>query len=272
MQLGLRLGAGLKLSDKVSASASWGFDRNQTFGRQLTTSTGHILDSSDLRLSLARAWKSEGDNLSLTGRIDGALPGSRDALICNPFFGALGAGATLAQRVGAGGVSVDVSGSRSFFANAAAPIGRCGLANPDYVGTSTLTGTVQPDSGARSGALNTAWTGAATLGISDPHAWLLPGVDKLSTRVSFGANGQRRRVDGSDTVATLTGPVSIQSSAAPVVVAFPVSVGGGWALSDRVEWGLTLANTVPGVLDDPGAFYRNIPARTAVRTSLTGRW
>jgi len=268
--IGLRLGAGLQVSENLSASASWGVDRNQTFGRSLATSTGHILDSSDLRVSVARAWT--GDEASLVGRIDTALPASRNGFVCNPFFGALGAGVMGAHNVGEGRISLDLSGSRSFFQYASAPVGHCGYPLTDYAGTQTLTGTVEPESGVRFGAPNAAWSGATTFAISDPHAWLFRGVPKLSTTVSVGTHLQRRRVDGAAIVNTLTGPVVVPSSAAPTAVSFPVSVGGGWALSERVEWGLTFANTVPSILDDPGAFYRNIPARTAVRTSLTGRW
>ena len=270
LSLGIRLGTRLRLSEHGSASATWGLARTQTFGRPLATATGHPVNSTDLRGSLARTWS--GDRTAWTPRVDIGLPASRNAFVCNPFYGSIGAGVTATHEVGEGALSMDLSGARSFFRHAAAPIGRCRLPASDYTGTPTLTGTVQPVSGARHGALNTAWTGAATAKISDPHAWLAPAVEKLTTTVSIGLNAQRRHLDGAATLDTLTGPVVLPPSRAPVVLSLPVSVGAGWALSDRVEWGLTFANTVPGVLDDPGAFYRNIPAKTAVRTSLTGRW
>ncbi len=260
-----------------SGAASWSVSRDLHFCDDCEaydpanggSGSSRLLEASDLSLSASRGWE------VLNARLTASLPASRDSLVCNPLYGALGAAGGAGVELGTVGFGGEVAVARSFYAHAAAPVGRAGCSEPlaDYAGTETLAGLVEPDgyegSVYAAGGANADWAGRGVVSVTNLHS-LLAQPKPLTTSVSVGIASRHTRVAESQTLQTLAGDLDVAASDKPLVWSWPVSVAAGWRWSDRLSSGLTLANQVPRDLYDAAGFYRSAPANTSVSLSLTG--
>jgi len=261
-----------------SSAATWAVSRDVHFCDSCDdgydpgnggSGSSRLLDASDLSLGTGRSWD------VVSAGLTAALPASRDSLVCNPLYGALGvvggAGLTLAEV----GVGTQVAVTRSFYAHAAAPVGRSGCSEPlaDYSGTETLAGVVEPDAwaGERYAAqgANADWSGRLLATVSDVHT-LVASPPRLTTELSVGLAARHTRVAEAQSVATASGEVTVDASQSPVVWSWPAAIGTGVRWNERLSSALTLANQVPRQVHDTAGFYRSLPAATSLSLSLTG--
>jgi hypothetical protein len=255
-----------------SSTAQWGISRTQTLcdtcddpttveGRDARVQPLRALNSDDLLLM--NSIGSSGP-VRATVRADAVLPASRDAFVCNPFYGAVGAGTSLS--VAAGGSEVLVSGSvrRSFFQHDAVPVGLDGCSRDFDSTVQTLAGPVDPTpwQGDRFTTANPRGAASASLMWSNPHR-LFTESTTFFTNVSIGLNATRTQVHVATEVDTLSGAVPVPASVKPWTTRVPASVTAGWNVSTPVSLALTVSNALPGVMADPGASVRMLPAATA---------
>jgi hypothetical protein len=287
LRFGLGLGLGIRTHDSGLISASWSIRRDVAFrdtdpeifapGTGGTTSQT-VFDTSDLTLRFNDSsivhW--EQGELHLTAGASLVVPASRESLVCNPMFAALGA--TVGARKGfgeRGGLGITAGAHRAFFAHAAPPRGACTVA---------LQGTPQIDptpwaGSVYSGTPNPAWTVSSSLGWAGIHRVFvgLPGTshpifERLMTNASVGVLGQIRRQQPAAIIQTLSGTVEVDASKTPAVWVFPWSLSLGYRAHDHVLVNLTLSNQVPQLLYDVSARFRSLPATTAITASVTGNW
>jgi len=209
-------------------------------------------------------------------RTDVVLPASRDALVCNPFYGAVGVGTVLSVAAGRSMVSASGSARRSFFRHDAAPVGLPGCA-VDVDPVDTLAGPVDPTpwEGSRSANANALGAASTRLAWMNVHRLLL-GESKvaaaLTTQATLGLNASVRRQADATTVDTLAGPVEVEAGRHPWTTTVPFSLTAGWNVSRPLTLAMTVSNAVPGVLTDPGATFRNLPSRTAATFTADAHW
>ena len=295
----LGMGVSYRFTDKFSGSASYriskgfAFDDNGEYepGNFGSTSS-QLVDTGDLGLKFSdnALAKWEAANITVTGSVSGTVPASRASLFCNPMYGALGAGLG-ASRPFEVGVSISVSTgfSKPFYAYSAPPRGGVGgacttpLAN--YDGTTTLTSTETPtsDRAARvaMARLNSNWAWSNTLGVSNWHALLALAAPKLrdgwfwkkfSTSFSMGLTTRKALRDPDYTVQTLSGPVVVETSHAPLTVKYSFSVGASYSINDHLGLGLSFSNDVPQLLYDPATYYATWLPSTTISVSLSGSY
>ncbi|HMV68097.1 MAG TPA: hypothetical protein PKA64_14715 [Myxococcota bacterium] len=209
-------------------------------------------------------------------------PLSRTSLVCNPSWG--GIGATVGGRVDLGHeatLTLSNSADRALYRYAAAPRGLCGVG--DAV-TQTLSGAYDADAGdGFSSAPNVAWTfeqGLALRGWHQVfrHAPRPPSDASLARGISAVTVGVRERLDRADAATStrlLSGEIEIGAADTPAIVSFPWSISGGYAFDlpatrhqDQLTLTVTLSNQAPGLLYDPGARLRALPATTTATAAL----
>lgn len=209
-------------------------------------------------------------------RTDVVLPASRDALVCNPFYGAVGVGTVLSVAAGSSMVSASGSARRSFFRNDAVPVGLPGCAQPLDTSVSTLAGPVDPTpwDGSRSAGANALGAASTRLAWQNFHRMLGEGkvAAALSTQASVGLNGSVRRQSDATSVDTLAGAVGVEAGRHPWTTQVPMSLTAGWNVSRPLTVALTVSNAVPGMLTDPGATFRNLPSQTAATLTADAHW
>ncbi len=262
------------------------------------------IDSDDLTVSLSRALGGGGNNQQVnpllattlgatTGQDDATtrsgplsslrasvrgdlvLPASRDALVCNPFYGAVGVGTVVSVAAGRSMVSASGSARRSFFQYDAVPVGLPGCAQPvDAV--DTLAGPVLPTpwQGTTSGNANALGATSARLAWMNWHRLLGEGkvASALTTQATVGLNASVRRQADAATVDTLAGPVDVPAGRTPWTTQVPMSLTTGWNVSRPLTLALTVSNAVPGLLTDPGATFRNLPSQTSATFTADAHW
>lgn len=272
LRFGLHGQVGGGLGERGDWGASWGLFRDQAFcdtcadGQAPARAGRELVSSTDLSLTAGHRFALGDAGLRLAA--DAALPASRDALICDPMIAAPGASATLTGPLGGGALSLRARAARPIYAFDAAPVGRC--ARPLVDGpVDTLAGPVSPTGwdGTRSGPANPSLSAGLSLAWTDPHA-LLADPGRLSSAVQIGIDASRHAGDRAVAVDTLTGPVGVDAARRPVVATVPWSLSAGWRATDAVSLSLALSNRVPGVMADPGATLRALPATTAATLSL----
>ena len=279
LRVGLAGLLAIELPAESALSFRWGLFRDQALCDTCAGGGGpgslgsELLGSTDLGVALAHR-EPLGEEAGLVLRADAVLPASRDALACNPFYGAPGLGATFDLPVGGSRVAVGVSARRPFYRYDAAPIGRC---SPPLRGdgtVDTLTGRAAPTpwDGAWFGASNPTLTGGATVVWSDLHRFVKRAPQQLSTELASGLQLQRNPVDPAGTVHTLTGDVALAPSNRPVRTVIPWSIEAGWAFSERVSVSVAVSNRLPTLLADPGGTFRALPASTALTAAATGHF
>jgi hypothetical protein len=289
----LRLGVQRRWAKAGTLSLSWGLSRDQglvdTADDGFRPGTGGTSSATVVDTSLpVLAWThfdllpKEAADLSVSARY--ALPLSRDALVCNPSAGGLGATVGVGGRLGKSVASLGFSAGadRALFVYGAAPRGRCGVGE---AWTDTLAGPVLAEAGPGFSHLpNVAWTFEQTLTVAGWHAMFggLPGVTKRAswsravTSASVGLRQRLDRADGPTRVESLAGDVEIGRAAAPAVLAVPWSVSGGYRFpvaaggEIRADLALTvtLSNQLPTLLFDPAARLRALPSTTSATLSL----
>jgi len=241
------------------------------------------LETTDLSLlfrdSAVAHWSDDnGNSVAWTLGGDLSLPASRESLVCNPMYAAIGliTGVT-ATMAGAGALSSDIGATRAFHRYSAPPTGSCATAIRDYSGTETATGVVTPDGwqSPRGGRANPAWSFRAALTWRDWHQIFGPvshasSIERVYTSVRVGWIGQVRSQQPTQTVPTATGEVEIEASATPLISLFPVSGTAGVVLHQHLNLGLTVSNAVPRLLADPSAHLTWLPSRTTLSLDLTG--
>jgi hypothetical protein len=289
----LRLGVQRRWAKAGTLSLSWGLSRDQglvdTADDGFRPGTGGTSSATVVDTSLpVLAWThfdllpKEAADLSVSARY--ALPLSRDALVCNPSAGGLGATVGIGGRLGKSVASLGFSAGadRALFVYGAAPRGRCGVGE---AWTDTLAGPVLAEAGPGFSHLpNVAWTFEQTLTVAGWHAMFggLPGVTKRAswsravTSASVGLRQRLDRADGPTRVESLAGDVEIGRAEVPAVLAVPWSVSGGYqfpvAAGGKVRTDLaltvTLSNQLPTLLFDPAARLRALPSTTSATLSL----
>jgi hypothetical protein len=209
-------------------------------------------------------------------RTDVVLPASRDALVCNPFYGAVGVGTVLSVAAGRTMVSASGSARRSFFRYDAVPVGLPGCAQPLDAPVDTLAGAVDPTpwQGARSAGANALGAASTRLAWQNLHRLLGEGkvATALTTQASIGLNTSVRRQADATSVDTLAGPVDVEAGRHPWTTQVPMSLTAGWNVSRPLTLALTVSNAVPGMLTDPGATFRNLPSQTAATFTADAHW
>lgn len=278
LRFGLSARLVAELGDRDVLTAGWGVFRDQALCDTCAGGAGpgwlgsELLGSTDLIVRLAHEEPLQ-DGAALKGIADVVLPASRDALWCNPMVAAPGLGASFALPVGDSTVGLGVSGRRPFYLHRAAPIGLC---SPELAGDSgvvALTGPVVPTpyDGSWFGAANPTFTGAATVGWTDPHFAFAGAPKRLHSELSTGMQLERRAADETVTVRALTGTVTVPAAYRPVRVLVPWAVSLGWDLTDATLIELSAGNRTPAVLADPGGTFRALPATTSFSAALRGR-
>lgn len=293
LEFTLRLAVQRRWAKAGTLSLRWGLSREQglvdTADDGFRPGTGGTSSATVVDTSLpVLAWASHdllpkvATELSVSARY--ALPLSREALICNPSAGGLGATVGVGGRLGKSVASLAFSaaGDRALFVYGAAPRGRCGVGE---AWTDTLSGPVQADAGPGfSGLPNVAWTFEQSLTLTGWHAMFagLPGVTKRAswsravTSASVGLRERLDRADGPTRVESLAGDVVIARAEVPVVLAVPWAVSGGYRFpvsaggEVRADLALTmtLSNQLPTLLFDPAARLRALPSTTSATLSL----
>lgn len=279
LRVGLSGLLAIDLPEDSALTLRWGLFRDQALCDTCSGGDGpgslgsELLGSTDLGVAVAHR-EPLGEDAELVLRVDAVLPASRDALVCNPFYGAPGLGATFDLPVGGSRVAAGVSARRPFYRYDAAPIGRC---SPPLRGdgtVDTLTGAAAPTpwNGAWFGASNPSLTGGATVVWSDLHHLVKGAPEQLGTALSTGLQIQRNPVDPGQSVHTLTGDVALAASNRPVRTVIPWAIEAGWTFSERVSVSLGLSNRLPTLLADPGGTFRALPASTALTAAATGHF
>jgi hypothetical protein len=272
--VGLGAQVGVDLTPRTEATAAWGLYRVQALCDVCSSGGGpgwlgsELLGSTDLLVRVAHT-APVGARGGLVLAAGAVLPASRDALSCDPMYGAPTAGAEFDLPAGGSLVRVGVDASRPIWRYDAAPVGRCAPALRGSATVDTLTGPVQPTpwAGDWFGAANPTLSGAATLSWRDPHA-LLHEVPHLETALTVGLPYARAPGQAAATVVTETGPVEVAAGANPVRTAVPWSVEAGWRFDDRWTVRATVADRVPTLLADPGGAFRALPATTALGVAV----
>ncbi len=282
LQFGLASTLVQPLSEHVRLAARWGVRRDQRVCDTCTDADGlrpgnggglQAIDSEDLSLTLSHGHVASSGPVTWTSSLLAVVPASRDAFVCNPFYGALGATAGGNTELGAARVGLNASARRDLYRFAAAPVGLTACSR-GLVGTPTqaATGAVspQPWDGTRFAGTNPAWSTAMRASLANPHGWI-GGPDWLTTHLSGGVGAVQRRSDGETVVQTLTGSLSIAPAANPWLARVPLSAGIG-VTTERVDLWLTANNSLPGLMTDSRATLSALPATTATTLSATGRW
>lgn len=251
------------------------------------TTSSQVVDTGDLVLGYSDGSVVSWDKakLHMTMGARWTLPMSRESLVCNPLYSALGVNLGARKVVGPiSQVSVSASVDRNFHRYAAAPRGRCGVPLSDYGGTSTLTGTVEPTAYAEEdfvrGVVNPAWVFQSSAGVWGWHGifGLIPGVadtkafTRVQTSFGIGLRATTLRRDPEASVETETGSVAVARAASPAVVRFPMSASVGWIANQHLVATLRLSNQVPQLAYDRSAQLRLLPATTSLSLSLMGVW
>ena len=293
----LGLGLSYRFTDKLSGSVSYRLSKGFAFddrgeyhpGNAGSTST-QLVDTGDLglRLSYAELADWEAAKIKVSGNLAGTIPASRASLFCNPMYGAVGAGLGASRPFEVGvGLSLSTSFSKTFYAYSAPPRAGAGGACPsplaDYDGSTTLTGTVEPtsDRTRRVSRLNSNWAWSNSLGVSNFHALLALAFPKLKdgsfwkkfkTSFSAGLISRKTLRDPDYTVQTLTGPVEVEASRAPIVLSYTFSIGAGYDINERLGVGLSFSNSVPQLLYDPASYYAAWLPSTTLSLSVSGSY
>ncbi len=279
LRLGVTGSVKADLGAKSRASARWGVFHDQSWCDTCDDDSdvgwwgSEILGSTDLDLRASTDLALYADTVLRVGAI-GVLPASRDALVCNPFYGSPGVSAAWVQPAATSTVTVGTSLQRPFFRYDAVPVGEC---SPPLNGSSTVASaagpvTPTPWEGEQQYALQNPallWSSSATW--SDPLA-LLPGVsERWSTSMSVGVEVERDRLSDATVVQTLGGPVTVQASREQPQVGLPWSLAVGWDFTDHTGLVFSLSNRVPAVLASPGSTLRVMPATTAMSLGFVAR-
>lgn len=307
LDLALTLGAAAQLGEHGFFTMSWSVRRDVRFADTAddgfrpgtgSTSSATVLDTTEPVLAWVDPSVASKGRAHLVLSARAALPLSREALVCNPSWGGLGA--TGGLRIDLGPVtalSVLAGADRALHRYAAAPRGRCGVGSPT---TDTLDGTVAPDAGPGFSTVpNPAWTIEQTLSLRGWHGifGLSPAIaarPSFARAVTGATVGLRERIDRrqpADAVVTLDGTGDVSAARTPVVLAVPWSITGGYrfplgrsddalsaeaqrdgtaALSQAsIALTLTLANQAPTLLYDAAARLRALPASTSATLQLT---
>jgi len=189
------------------------------------------------------------------------------------------AGRWASARVAA--VSLSAGAPRSFYALEAPPVGVCSPPLVGYSGTETLAGEVSPQGAADVGALwaatagNPDWSTRGALAVSDWHAAIAPegwAARVMTTGLGVGLIGRRTASDGAAEVETLDGEVAVAEATSRFRWTWPASASVGARLGEHLQTSLTVSNAVPRLLFDPAAYYRAMPARSAITLALTGAY
>ena len=301
LRLGVSGSLQVGLPGGAMAWASWGVWRDQALcdtcgdGRGPGWGGDELLGSSDATVAVQRRWllgdppaRGEGDGADqmwLTGRgrsavpwlilrADAVLPASRDAIACNPFYGAPGAGAIFGLPAGGSTVQIAASGRRPIYRYDAAPVGRCAPPLRGAGTVRTLTGEVAPtpwESG-RFASSNPTFTARGSVTWANPTALISPLPDALFSALSVGLASERVASDPQTEVSALTGAVPIGASSNPVRVAIPWSVLVGVSATKSFDLRLSLANQLPSLSADPGGTFRAQTSSTAATASVAGRF
>lgn len=273
----LRIGLGGSIGaqvDRFDFRGSWGLYRDQAGCDTCGDGKGpgavgrELLGSTDLSLTFGH--RTTVKDATFRVAFDLVLPASRDALVCNPMYGAPGVSASLFVPVDAGAVRLSARASRPLYRYDSVPVGLCSPRLADPL-TDTLTGPVAPTpwGGIRPGMANPSATGGLAATWLDPHALLLD-AERLFTGVSVGIDASRQVAADPVTVRTETGPVRLDGARSPVVAAFPWSLTAGVSVSDYTDLSLSVSDRVPALLTDPGGTLRALPGRTAITLTLSG--
>lgn len=279
---GLRAGISaqlwIPLDEHWSVAGSYGVFRDQRFCDTCKGGEGpgwlgdELLGTTDLQLSGTGRWTVGKVDVSVTGIA--VLPASRDALVCNPMFGAPGLGLGVMGPLGDSVVGAQISALRPIYRFSAAPVGRCA---PPLRGTSvvtTLTGAADPLpwDGTRFTGANATFTSSVVAFWQNPLR-VLPGVsDKLTSAVSLGLDVQRNAREGATSVDTQTGPVELDRAYRPLNASVPWSVMVGVRPSQTLELRLSLSNRLPTWIADPGGTFLALPARTTIALQARQRF
>jgi hypothetical protein len=207
-----------------------------------------------------------------------ALPLSREMLVCNPSAGAVGLSAGAGAALGSvTSVSLRADVDRALFLHDAPPRGRCGVGAPEH---RTLDGVATPGAEGWSMVKNPAWAFEQSVTLTGWHALfsVIPAVRRAGalprglTSATLGVRERLHRRADPVEVARLDGADTLPASRTPAVITVPWSVTGGWRVHDHLSAALTLSNQVPGLLFDPAARLRAVPATTSFTLSVTGSW
>lgn len=269
--LGGTVGAQLERSD---FRASWGVFRD-TVGCDTCgdgNGPGHVgrelLGSTDLTLSYG--YRRTVEDATVRVALDLVVPASRDALVCNPMYGAPGVSGSLSVPVDETGLRFSARASRPMYRYDSVPVGLCAPRMDDGY-AEALTGPVAPTpwGGLRPGMANPSAAGGVAVAWTDPHA-LAFDSERLTTGLSLGVDASRQVAAAPVTVRTETGTVSFDGARSPFVAAFPWSVSAGLSVSDHTSLSLSVSDRVPALLTDPGGTLRALPGRTALTLTLSG--
>ncbi|MBX2798404.1 MAG: hypothetical protein KTR31_12060 [Myxococcales bacterium] len=267
------------LPSDLLLSATWGIWRDQALCDTCDDGAGpgavgnELLGSTDLMVSLGRRFQ-VGDKGMVQVALTGVLPASRDALVCNPLYGAPGASAGYLHRVGGTSVLASARFARPFFRYSAAPVGLCAPRLRNVPEVDTLAGAVEPTpwDGTWSAGANPSFTASTAVAWLNPHAVFAKAPARLTSQIRVGLDAQRNRTDPATAVPALTGEVAVERSARPLTASIPWSIAVGVFATDRTNLGLTLGNRLPTWLADPGGTLRALPARTSLTLSMQNRF
>ena len=163
--------------------------------------------------------------------------------------------------------------------------GACTTPLADYDGTTTVNGTVTPTSErsrrVAAARLNSNWAWSNGVSVSNWHALLALAAPKLKdgwfwkkfgTSFSMGLTTRKALRDPEYQVSTLSGPVTIEASHAPIVIRYSFSVGASYTINDHLGMGLSFSNDVPQLLYDPATYYASWLPSTTISLSLSGSY
>jgi len=262
-----------------SLLAQWGVSRTQMLcdtcdgdpAARAQSRPLRTIDSDDLFTRVAR--RIGGDHVSAQLQGDLIAPASRDAFVCNPFYGAVGAGSTISVAAGDSLLLVSGSARRAFFRYDAVPVGHGACSRDLTTDIDTLSGPVQPTpyDGERSAGPNVAWSARAGVTWNNPHR-LLTDSTRWFTSASLGVSTQRTHASETVLVDTLDGQVAVTDQRTPWVASVPASVQAGVNATDHLSLALGLSNAMPTLLADPGARVRMLPTTTALTLTADGHW
>lgn len=271
---GVAAAGGVRWGDADRVTARWGLWRDQRLCDTCRDGDGPVgvgpdlLGSTDLDASYVHAEPLGGaGELWLAGLL--TLPASRDALACNPFVAAPGAGATFRLALGGSTLAVGASARRPVYTHGSAPVGACDAGEVPAVATLGGTAAARPWSGERWGAANPVLSTAASFAWSDLED-ALGGIDpRFTTSLTLAVLGTRDGVAPPVAVPTLAGDVTVPAAREPVALQIPWSLGAGWRFGRATALSASLSNALPALLADPGGTFRAQPASTQVGLSLS---
>ena len=273
----LRFGLGATVgaqTDRADWRVAWGVWRDQVGCDTCDAGAGpgqvgrELLGSTDLAGSVGRRIPLGSATVRLAA--DLVLPASRDALVCNPFYGAPAASAQLTAPVAAASLRLSARAARPIYRYDAVPVGLCAPAlDGGPIGITSGPTTPTAWGGVRPGAANPTAAGGLAVAASDLHALLVdPG--RITTGVSLGVDATRSASAEAVSVPTASGTVRLDDGRSPFTVALPWSVSAGVAASDRLDLSLAASHRVPALLTDPGGTLRAVPGRVALTLTVSG--